>query len=84
MFNFMHNISSYEDTIKEFSWKNVEEELGYKPGDVINIGEYCTDRICRLGKAEKTAFIWQDHSGNVKTYTFNDMRILTNSFAGYL
>ena len=83
MFNFMHNISSYEDTIKNFTWKSVEEELGYKPGDVINIGEYCTDRICRLGKADKTALIWQDHKGNVKTWTFDEMRVATNSIAWY-
>ncbi|KXK46394.1 MAG: acetyl-coenzyme A synthetase [Chlorobi bacterium OLB5] len=84
MFNFMHNMNSYEDTLRDFSWKIAEEELGYKPGDVINIGEYCTDRICRLGKANKTAFIWQDHKGNVKTWTFDEMRIMTNSIAGYL
>lgn len=66
MFNFMHNISSYEDTVKDFSWKIAEEELGYKPGDVINIGEYCTDRICRNGKAYKLALIWQGHKGEVK------------------
>jgi len=84
MFNFMHNISSYEDTVKDFSWKIAEEELGYKPGDVINIGEYCTDRICRNGKAYKLALIWQGHKGEVKKYTFNDMRILTNSIAGYM
>jgi hypothetical protein len=68
-------MNSYEDTIKNFSWKIAEDELGYKPGDVINIGEYCTDRICRLGKADKTAFIWQDHKGNVRTWTFNEMRL---------
>jgi acetyl-CoA synthetase len=84
MFNYMHNMASYEDTYKDFSWKSVEEELGYKPGDFINIGDYCTDRICRLGKAEKTGFIWQDHHGNVKKYTFDDMRVLTNSIAQYL
>jgi len=84
MFNFMHNISSYEDTVKDFSWKIAEDELGYKPGDVINIGEYCTDRICRNGKAYKLALIWQGHKGEVKKYTFNDMRILTNSIAGYM
>lgn len=84
MFNFMHNISSYEDTVKNFSWKIAEEELGYKPGEVINIGEYCTDRICRNGKAYKLALIWQGHKGEVKKYTFNDMRILTNSIAGYM
>ena len=84
MFNFMHNLNSYEETLKNFSWKTAEEELGYKPGGVINIGEYCTDRICKTGRADKKAFIWQDHKGNVKTYTFNDMRVLTNSIAQYL
>lgn len=84
MFKFMNNMLSYEDTLKNFSWKDAEEELGYKPGDVINIGDYCSDRICRKGRAAKLALIWQDHHGNVKNYTFNDLRIITNSIAGYL
>src|SRR3990172_8421446 len=84
MFNYLYNMNSYEETINQFSWKSVEEELGYAPGDNINIGEYCSDRICRLGKAEKTALIWQDHHGNMKTYTFKDIRILSNSVGGYL
>jgi acetyl-CoA synthetase len=58
--------------------------LGWKKGDIINIGEYCTDRICRLGKGEKTALIWQGHSGEIKKYTFNRMRVLTNTVARYL
>lgn len=84
MFKFMNNMTSYEETLKNFSWKQAEEELGYKPGDVINIGDYCSDRICRKGRAAKLALIWQDHHGNVKNYTFNDLRIITNSIAGYL
>ncbi|MBZ0204049.1 MAG: acetate--CoA ligase [Ignavibacteria bacterium] len=84
MFNYMHNITSYEETSENFSWKDVEEELGYRPGDFINIGDYCTDRICRTGRAAKAALIWQGHAGNVKTYTFDDIRVLSNSIAGYL
>jgi acetyl-CoA synthetase len=84
MFTYLHNMHSYEETQKEFSWRSVEEELGYNPGDVINIGAYCSDRICDLGKAQKKALIWQDHKGNVKEYTFNDLRILSNSIANYL
>lgn len=84
MFNFMHNMNSYEETMKNFSWKDAEEELGYKPGDFINIGEYCSDRICKLGFADKKALIWQDHQGNDRTFTFNDTRILSNSIAWYL
>lgn len=84
MFNIMHNLNSYDDEIKNFNWKSVEDELGYKPGEIINIGEMCSDRICRIGKANKTALIWQDHNKNVKKYSFNDLRIITNSIAGYL
>ena len=84
MFKYMHNMNSYEETIKNFSWHAVEEELGYKKGDNINIGAYCSDRICSLGFADKKALIWQGHNGESKVYTFNDLRILSNSIANYL
>ncbi len=80
----MYNIGNYEERVKDFDWGISEKELGYKDGDVINIGEYCSDRICRMGKADKPALIWEGHGGTVKTYTFNDMRLLTNTFAQYL
>jgi len=80
----MSNIGSYEERVKDFTWEISEAELDYKKGDVINIGEFCTDRICRLGKGEKLALIWQGYSGEVKTYTFNQMRVLTNTIARYL
>lgn len=79
-----YNIGSYEERVKDFQWRISEQELGYSPGSVINIGEYCTDRICRMGKGEKTALIWEGHSGEVKTYTFNEMRVLTNTIATFL
>jgi acetyl-CoA synthetase len=80
----MSNIGSYEAKIENFKWEDSEAELGYKQGDVINIGEYCTDRICRMGKGKKTALIWQGHSGEVKTYSFEQMRVLTNTIANHL
>ncbi|MBI4677586.1 MAG: hypothetical protein HY748_08385 [Elusimicrobia bacterium] len=43
------NIGSYEDRVKGFSWSLSEADLGYKPGDDINIAWYCTDRVCKLG-----------------------------------
>ena len=80
----MTNMRTYEEEIKDFNWAISEKELGYKPGDVINIGEYCSDRICRQGKGDKLALIWEGHAGEVKQYTFNDMRLLTNTIAQYL
>ena len=80
----MANLGVYEDKVKDFSWGISEQELGFNKGDVINIGEYCTDRICRMGKKDKLALIWEGYSGNVREYTFNDMRLLTNSIAHFL
>jgi len=47
----MSNIGSYEEKIKNFDWSVSEKELDYKKGNVINIGWYCSDRICQMGKA---------------------------------
>jgi acetyl-CoA synthetase len=80
----MSNIGSYEERLKTFTWGISEAQLEYQKGDVINIGEYCTDRICRKGKGDRLALIWQGHSGEIKKYTFEQMRILTNTIARYL
>ena len=78
------NMKSYEEEYKNFSWQISRNELGYNDGDVINIGEYCTDRICRMGKANKLALIWEGFNGEEKRYTFDDMRVLSNTIAAFL
>ena len=80
----MTNIGSYESKLNDFSWEVAEKELDYKSGDIINIGEYCTDRICRMGNKDKPALIWKGYSGEVKKYSFDQMRVLTNTIAHYL
>jgi acetyl-CoA synthetase len=79
----MSNIGSYEQRLKDFDWSISEKELGYRKGDNLNIGWYCSDRICSLGKADKLALIWEDHQGQNKTYTYNDLRLLSNTWAKY-
>jgi acetyl-CoA synthetase len=80
----MSNIGSYEERIKGFDWGLAEKELGYQPGNDINIGWYCTDRICQLGKADKTAILWEGLGGVEKKYTYNDIRLRTNTIASFL
>lgn len=80
----MHNIGSYDERLNNFSWKISEDELGYKPGDVINIGWYCSDRICNMGKGEKLALKWEGLGGKAKNYTYNDIRQLSNTIAAFL
>lgn len=80
----MSNIESYHERIKNFDWKIAEKELDYEPGNVLNIGWYCSDRICLMGKADKPGLIWEGSSGVEKRYTYNDIRINSNTIAQFL
>ena len=80
----MTNIVSYEERIKGFNWKIAEQELNYQAGQEINIGWYCSDRICHLGKADKPGLIWEGSSGIEKRYTYNDIRLKSNTIAQFL
>jgi len=80
----MTHFGNYEDRVKNFSWSISEQELGYKPGQVINIGWYCSDRICQQGKADKIALIWEGFTGEKKIFTYDDIRLYSNSFAKFI
>ena len=80
----MSNIGSYEERLKNFDWSIAEKELGYNKGEVINIGWYCSDRICELGNAGKTALIWEGLGGAARQYTFDDVRVRSNKFGAFL
>jgi len=80
----MSNIGSYEDRIKNFDWSISEKELDYEDGNIINIGWYCSDRICQMGKADKMALLYEGFGGVVKKYTFNDVRLAGNTIGTFL
>jgi acetyl-CoA synthetase len=80
----MPNMGAYEDRIRNFDWSIAEKELGYQAGDVINIGWYCSDRICELGMGEKLALLWESSIGEEKQYTYNDIRVYSNTIGSFL
>lgn len=80
----MSNIGSYEERVKNFDWSIAEKELDYQPGNVINIGWYCSDRICQMGKGDKPALIWEGSAGIEKRYTYNDIRLASNTIGQFL
>lgn len=80
----MTHIGSYEERVKNFDWGIAEKELDYQAGNVINIGWYCSDRICRMGKADKTALIWEGLGGVEKRYTYNEVRLNSNTIGHFL
>lgn len=79
----MSNIGSYEKRYKDFDWSLAKKELNWDENGNINIGYLCSDRNCELGLADKLALIWESYSGEVKKYTFNDIRIYSNNFADF-
>ena len=80
----MSNIGSYKERLKNFDWSISEKELDYKEGDALNIGWYCSDRICGMGKADKLALIWEGFGGKEKKFTFDEVRINSNKIGAFL
>jgi acetyl-CoA synthetase len=80
----MSNIGSYEDRLNNFTWSLAENELEYKDGNVINIGWYCSDRICEKGKGDKIALYYEGFGGVEKKYTFDDVRLASNTIGTFL
>ncbi|MBU1356773.1 MAG: acetate--CoA ligase [Candidatus Edwardsbacteria bacterium] len=80
----MSNIGSYEDRYKSFDWKLAEQELEYGKDGQYNIGYYCSDRICDKGLGSKLALIWEGFTGEVKKYTYDDIRAYSNTTAKFL
>jgi acetyl-CoA synthetase len=80
----MSNIGSYEERLKNFDWSISANELEYKDGNIINIGWYCSDRICLKGNAGKIALYYKGFGDVEKKYTFNDVRLASNTFGTFL
>ena len=80
----MSNMGPYEEVYKSFEWKAAESELGYGRDGMYNIGYYCSDRVCELGLGGKLALVWEGFSGEVRKYTYDDVRRYSNYFASML
>jgi acetyl-CoA synthetase len=75
---------TYEELAGGFTWEIAEKELEYEHGGIINIGWYCSDRICLKGKAQKVALIYEGFGGTARQFTYNDIRIAGNTIGAFL
>lgn len=80
----MSNIGSYEQRYSTFEWRDSEAELEYGKNGMYNLGYYCSDRICDKGLGGKLGLIWEGFNGEVKRFTYDDIRIYSNTFAKFL
>ncbi len=65
-------------------WTFAEQELDWGRGEPTNIAWYCTDRICRMGRGDAPALIWEDFQGASRTFTFDDLKRRSDGIAQYL
>jgi len=77
------NIGTYESALRGPGWAAAEQELGWGQGEPLNIGWHLSDRICRLGLARKPALLWEGADGAERSYTFDDLRVLSNTVASF-
>ncbi len=65
-------------------WAEAELALGLRAGSPRNIGWMCSDRICAHGRADARALVWENAHGDAKSYTYDDLRLLSNTVARFL
>jgi len=79
------NMEDYDSTYANFSWDAAESELVTKnPDGTMNIAVNCIDRHADGDKADKIALICSDQGGSESSYSFSDLKGLTNKFANGL
>ncbi|MEK7847567.1 MAG: AMP-binding protein, partial [Chloroflexota bacterium] len=78
------NLLGAERLTPNFSWSEVEKELGVVGQEGFNLAQLAIDRHCQSGLGDKLALLWEGKDGHRETYTFDQLRLLTNQFAHVL
>jgi len=79
------NLSCYEKTCAEFSWKAIRQELDGLPGDRgLNIAHEAVDRHANGALRDQLALRWISRDGKAADFTYGDMKERTNRFANLL
>ncbi len=68
----------------EFDWQDMFGELDWLPGGWLNKAHEAIDRHANGPRRDKVAMIWEGKNGERETYTFGEMKTLTNRFANVI
>jgi len=79
------NLIDYEQTCSSFSWAAARAELdGLPNGRGLNIAHEAVDRHAAGPLCDHLALRWLGKQGEVRDFTYGDLRALTNRFANVL
>lgn len=79
------NLKDYEQSRRSFDWQTARQALAGLPGKQgLNIAYEAIDRHAASALRDKVALRWLGSSGQVRDFTFSQLRELTNRFANAL
>src|SRR5512139_2248842 len=76
--------TDYQKLRQEISWDLAKRELGYEDHAPINIAQICVDRHADGSRAGKVALIHENHDGDIRQFTYRELKLLTNGWARFL
>ena len=75
------NLIDRDEAVKGFEWTDMYSELDWLPDGGLNKAYEAIDRHVAHGHGDKVAMIWAGKNGEEETYTFAEMKALTNRWA---
>ena len=78
------NLTDYDGVGSTFQWEDMYRELDWLPDGWLNKAHEAIDRHANGRLRDKVAMIWEGVNGEQETYTFGQMKTLTNKFANVL
>ena len=79
------NLLDYERAYAEFSWESIQREFeGLPAGRGLNIAHEAVDRHAAGVRRNHLALRWLGKQGEVRDFTYGDLRGLSNRFANIL
>ena len=71
----------YEKLRHDITWDVARRELGLAGHAPVNLAEICVNRHADGPKAGKIALIHENHDGDLRQFTYRDLKQLTNGWA---
>lgn len=78
------NLPNYEEGYKTFSWEKAESNVDFFEDETFNAAYNAIDRHVLNGKGDKVALHYKGANGEKESYTFSDLKKLSDKFANVL
>lgn len=74
-------MSSSSSGIPSYAAPELRRALGLAPDQPFNLGTLLSDRLCEQGHGGRLALLWEDHAGQHRQFTFDELRRHSDAWA---